>query len=695
MDVQMPDGTIIQGVPDGITRDELQARFAKMTPATTMQKAEASIPMRVVKGLRDPIDAGAQFLAHVAPEGLTNALDYFPAKLRNSDSPLLQTIGERYFADPRAGAVDKEVAGAEQQYQQSRYAAGAEPPDWDVARFTGKVASPANATVARAIPVGQGLSLFGLGARGAAAGGVGGTLSTVTDPKAQENFWLTKGIQAGLGAGSGAVLTPLLGRIGEKVAGYIGRNLAPAATEAKSALRTDELIKQALDETGQSVDEIPQNFLAQLRGEVSSALKDGRQIDSAALMRKKDFQALDVPATLGQITRDASQFAKERNLRAAPGVGEPLLTTFQEQNRRLTNRLANYGGDAANEAYPAGLQLSDVLKGIDEGMRKRVSAAYTSARESAGRDMDVPLQGLAQDLETITRDFGNANVPGAVRNRLAEYGILGGQQTKTFTINDAEEVLQQINKLYDPAKKAEAGALDALRAALKKSILSADDAGGVFAEPRNLAAQRFQGHELVPALKAAAEGTANPDTFVRNYVVRGRTDQVQTLARLLKNENPEAFQEARNQIGATLYRAAFGENMTGDKLFRPELYSKALREIGTDKLRAFYSPAELEQIQRIGRVGAYINSQPAAAPVLGNPNMVWAAPLIQRIPGLRWAPALYNAAVRPVADQKAVRAAVEAAVPEQTPQLPPEQVRMLSQILSLGAVGAGGAAAIR
>ena len=85
-------------------RMEEEAESPKV-PATLSQKVQAGVPMRIVQGLRDPIDAGAQVLANASPNWLTSALDYLPAKMRNSDSPLLQTIGDRFFADPRGATA--------------------------------------------------------------------------------------------------------------------------------------------------------------------------------------------------------------------------------------------------------------------------------------------------------------------------------------------------------------------------------------------------------------------------------------------------------------------------------------------------------------------------------------------------------------------------------------------------------------
>jgi hypothetical protein len=45
-----------------------------------------------------------------------------------------------------------------------------------------------------------------------------------------------------------------------------------------------------------------------------------------------------------------------------------------------------------------------------------VSIAYDAFRNATGRELNVPLQGLAQDYARLVDDFGDA-IPSAVRNK--------------------------------------------------------------------------------------------------------------------------------------------------------------------------------------------------------------------------------------------------------------------------------------
>lgn len=685
-------------LPPGFQLDtstpNLPAGFQLENAPTFDQKVQASGPMRFVQGMRDSIDAGAQMLAHAVPDSVTNALDYIPAKLRNSDSPLISTFAEHFLADPRAGAVDSRMADTERQYQAARQANGQT--GADVARFAGNLASPTNAALAAVTPAAAVTTIPRMAATGGALGLGGGLLTPVLDPAEQANFGTTKAVQGAVGLGTGAVLTPVVGKVLQAAAPYVGRvidNLT-GKTEtnlARASLETDSILRQALADVGQTIDDIPKQQYDALRQQVNNALRGGKKLDAAALLRKQDFQELGLPSTLGQITRDPMQFARERNLRGVAGVGDPIMQRFDAQNQSLQQILGGYA-NGASERVTAGERLSQALKGVDDSMRGKVSSLYGAARESAGKDLEVPLQGLAQDASQVLEDFAD-KVPAAIKNKLDSYGILkGGNQTKVFTFDEANKLLQSIND-HVGIDKATNTALSRLRDSVKNAMLESGSEDA-FAPARAAASMRFKLQDAVPALKAAADGSVAPDAFVRKFVIGGNAAEVKGLARVLQQTSPEAYQEARAQLGAQIQRAAFGENQAGDKLLAPERLSKALRDIGTEKLSAFFSPTEITQMQRVGRVGAYINSSPGAAAVNSSNTAATALNLAaNQVPGVSAKVNIVKALAMPILNARAVSRAVASEVPQETAKASPELIRrsQLAAALS-GLIGSGAVA---
>lgn len=621
---------------------------------TTADKIAAFAPVRFAVGAAKPILGVAQIAA--------NALPF--------DAP------KGYVNDTLATLDEMTERGSK-----TRWGTGGE-----VADFAGQVLSPVNAGIAKALPIaGTAASMAG---KGAAIGAVGAATNPVMNRNSQGNYWETKAADTAIGALTGGALSPVLGKLGEAIVRRLPKG---EAGMARASLQTDQILREALAEIGQKIDDIPKAQYQQIRQQVNDALKSGKQLDAAAILRKADFDAVGMPSLAGQITRDATQFAKERNLRGVAGVGEPLQNVFDAQNKGLQSGIAKYS-EGASDAVTAGERMAIALRKTDESLRGKVSSAYKAARESTGKDLEVPLQGLAQDAANVINDFAE-KVPGGVRNKLAEYGIFGGKQTKVFTFEEADKLIKNINDHVgaDPATNK---ALSALRDAVKRAMMDApaDDA---YAAARNLASQRFKLHELVPALKAASEDSVAADAFVRKYITAAPTKDVRMMAELLRKTSPDALNEARTQIGQNLQRAAFGENVAGDKIFAPERFAKALREIGDKKLEAFFTPAEVAQMKQFSRVGAYINSSPAAAPVSSSNSNIssMVANYGTKLPGVGPVVSVGKAVAGPISNQRTVSNALASKIPVKDAPLSPEQIRYLSRILGTAAVGGGVAVA--
>ena len=700
MDVRLPDGTVIKDVPDGTTKADLVTKLqrngiavpsewlsaAAPTPApaapvapTLKQQVQSSFAGRTVQGMRDPVDAAAQLL----PRGL---------EMLSSGGGLFPNKVSGFFGD-EAKRVDAMNSGNEAEYQSARQAttpqtlsglvSGQKPePGFDGARLLGNVFSPANAAIAARVPAAT--SLLGRVATGATVGALGGGLTPVdmTDP--DKSFAAAKLTQTGLGAITGGVMTPILGKIGDAAAKWWqGRASSVAATPAD----VERIARSALNDSGQKWENLEPAIQEQMRLSAREALVSApKGADKAALVRQQDFTKEGMQGTLGQITRDASQYAKERNLRTLPGTGDPLLQRFEQQGQQLQNKVGLLA-EGAQEPYRAGEGLLSALKTKDESLRTGVSAAYKAARDTAGKDSEVPMQGLAQDVAEIFDRYRTA-VPSGIRGQFAKYGLDPSEvvnQRKMFTVEEADKLLKEINKQggNDQAVKS---ALGELRDAVKKSVTQDAGVEDVFSPARKAAAQRFGLLDAVPALKAASEGSVAADDFVRKFVINGKTKDVQGMASILKDSSPESFQQARAQIGAELQKAAFGQNVSGDKAFSPERYAQALKGMGSDKLGAFFTDAEIEQMHRLSRIGAYMNSMPNASPVQTSNNWGAITALASKIPGVPASIGLLSGVKNSINNQSAVRDSLAAKVPS---QLTPEQVGLLSHWLS-GAGASGG-----
>lgn len=533
------------------------------------------LPALVGDGLNTVVNWGIDGVNHVAGTSIPHL---------GMPSQVIQRAEDKVFPIPRDG---------KERVVQDMAAAGfGLAPTTVAGKAMATAASPSTRAVGKMLTAVPGNQLVSAASGGAAAGGA-------REAGLGEGWQLAAGLAGGM-AGS------LGGAAAGSVASRARHAIAPPASNP-------HLAPAAVDSTAGSSPLPPSPAVQQeLTNTTAAMLANTPGADAASAARAADAKRLGMSLTLGQVTRDPALFAQEQNWRGLP-AGSPLLSKFNSQNAQLAKVLNSTVGQG-QEPYQGGKQIVNALASIDDSMSKQVSSAYKAAEQSSGAKVNVPLNGLAQDYADVLHDFGD-KVPTGVRNNFEALGLMSGTQNKVFGVDDAERLLKVINanRSADPATNA---ALTRLGSSVKNAVLGADDQGGVFAAPRQLAAQRFALHDNVPALADAAAGGIAPEDFTRKYLVNGDVDHVKALVQLLQKENPAALDTARSQVGGELQNAAFGMNMSGDKSFSPERYAKALRNIGgTEKLNALYGPEATDDLYTIGRVGSYIHTEPAFSPV--------------------------------------------------------------------------------
>lgn len=681
--IELPDGRVARfEVPEGTTPEQVTAfaekqfRSKPTAPVAAPSKGKGGVAGGMFMGaIRDPLDAGAQLLVR----GAEAVAGMIPDALGGETA--------RKFMASEREHVDGIVKGANAEYEGSRKMAGRD--GFDAARLTGNIVSPANLAVAsRVAPLAAAKTLPALAGRGAAQGAAVASLQPVLDT---DNFGTQKALQIGSGAVGGAVLTPVAAKAGEAIlqAGSRLTNPARSGTFTVEQIRQiDDYVAQALKSNGiKDLNEVPQAMIETLREQARSALRAGQKLDPASLARKADFDAVGIQPTVGQLTRDPMQYARERNLRGVEGAGEKLTQRFSEQDRLLNDRLGGFGAAQAPEADVAGNALIRALQAADEPKKAAVTQAYQAARDATGRYANVDVPGFSKsandaldsqmlgrflpaEVKGLLNDISSGNLPLNVNNLVQVDSVMSSAQRAARAKGDEAAALA-IGQVRDALNKAD------IESAAGAQAKTAFDAA------RDMARQRFASIENTPALKAALDGV-DPDKFVRKYVINGSTNEVNALAKML---DPEAQKVARGQIAEYLRSKAFGANVTGDKGFSQEAYNKALNDLGTNKLAALFAPDEIAQLKALGRVAGYIHSQPSGSAV-NNSNTAGAAMnllsslsgKIGSYPGLN----LLRDSVRQYSAEKFANNALTGQLPKQASDLPPEvKNRLLSLIAPL------------
>lgn len=481
------DGITINGIPDDMPADspELRQRVAAIRGQGGQAPASTTPPMQtpssgIAMGLRDPVDAGAQMLRRIVPEGVGNAVDQFGNWLADKGLPVTRSEGVK--------GVDNIVQGVNKGYDQQRQAgtrtmsdlvtSDRPDPGFDWGRLGGNLANPANyiggGMLKGAATLGQ------LAKAGAATGAVSGLMQPVTGNT--DNFFSEKLGQAALGAAGGAVGVPALSRGAEAVAKGV-QALGNRVRPVPSAQNVNISVNNTLAAGGMSAADAPPVILDSVRRQVDEAINAGARIDPAAVMRRAQFEAVgltgDAAPTLGQMTRDPMQFANEKNLsgvriRTPQGEGNPLADRFQTQNQRLGEVFNLAGANDATDRVTAGQTLIDALRASDVPVKQGVDDAYGAARAMTGGRAAELERGVFSQTANDALDQGmwGRFVPPEIRGLMND--ITDG--TTPFTVDSAVQIDGILSSAQRTAQRqgndAQASAIGVIRDSLHNTPMA-------------------------------------------------------------------------------------------------------------------------------------------------------------------------------------------------------------------------------
>jgi hypothetical protein len=214
MDVTLPNGVVIRGVPDNVTKEQIKQRaiaagLAKEEDFPSAPKAqEGAIQSGFLMGLKDPLTAGAQLL----PRGL---------EFVTSAGGMAPNVVSQFFGR-EAARVDEMAKAEEQAYQEARKARGEE--GFDIARLGGNVLNPAN--IAVGLRAGQAVGGVSKARQAVAGGAATGVLQPVVS---EDGFTEEKAGQAVGGAVGGA--------LGSAAATVIGKAANPLISKAEQTMK--------------------------------------------------------------------------------------------------------------------------------------------------------------------------------------------------------------------------------------------------------------------------------------------------------------------------------------------------------------------------------------------------------------------------------------------------------------------------
>lgn len=605
MNVRLPDGTIVENVPEGMTKTELMARVQKyQTPS--QRAGYGGQPDASMRGYNPPprnltssiahgaLDAGgglAQIVARAAEAmGLPPGSDYpLVASPEVVDENLRQERGrvDRALGRPNPSGLD--------------LARGAS---------SSMLVSPIMG------PVGTAPTMAGRALQAGRAGAIQGAAQPVTDAKSPLDFLGTKTLQAGTGAVFGGGAQPAL----EFGAQGISALANAVASRARGAVQdttenTAALVAaQILAQQGVKFNTLDQTVQKSLIKDVQEALKKYGGVNAAALGRQADFKALDIDPLQPWVTRDPVQWAKMKNLEPSD-AGQDLVRAGSDAQRKLMGRIEGLRGPNAGDAYQAGQAAERALARTHKLAKDKVSGLYDdfhrfapdvamdgtrlSSEAFKALDSERAMRFLSPTLKAEMDDLALGKLPATpavlyqlqkIANREARKGGNEGYAAGVVSrsIDDEMDRFASEFKVVGPEMEQAAKALQAARAAHKSLKMK---------------------EEAIPALRDVAEGNYAAEDFFKRYIIGG---DVKEVAAMWANVNDPAMkQAARSQMIDYLKKAAGGSD---DAPFRQGAFSQALDSPGMpQKIKILLGERGLEEVQRVQRASEAAIRTPAAA----------------------------------------------------------------------------------
>lgn len=583
MDVRLPDGTIVRGVPDSMSKADLTAKLAQN--GYDISKLEGGAPNPQLAGV-PVVGQGSANSAVGNPEPARPLVDRIKGAAETALSlatgATTGTIG--MLGGTAKGLVDSVRNGSFGTQEGVRGVEQAAAQGMEAGTYAPRTEAGQDYTQAVGGALAEAVPLMGLSAEIGAAGRAAGNVA-----------------QAARNTAPVAAIPASLTRI---------RAAAPAIAErVERTLRRNPDPAPAGQRTG---------------GSMGAA---GREV---AGLRRDAAESLPVPIDLteGQATRDHVQTQFERETAKLEG-GAKLRERYAEQNEKVLQNFDAWIDQSGAEAP----SLRAVGKTVDEALVKKASrdkaqirVEYQKADAAGELAAPVTLEGLVAHLNESAPDAATAPLLVTARGRAVQLGIAAedanGQLVATpTTLKNAERYRQAINRATDYE------ATNIRQSAIIKGeidVATENMGGDLYRSARRLRenyARQYENHDTIASLLSNKKGKAErkvafEDVF-QHAILKGSLDEVRHVRRVLQTGGPEGQQAWKELQGATVswIKERATQNVAtdtrGNPIASPAQINKAIRELDADgKLDFVFGKKGAEQMRDLNDLVKLIYTAP-------------------------------------------------------------------------------------
>lgn len=584
--VTAPDGKEYEVThPEGATQEEIIA-FAQ----------DQAKPKRPPVSQRGHLPESPPFMARLG-RGAEDVID----RLAQLTVAAGEKIGKypKGFGDVLAGHLNEE---------RDIYDLGRTGKGFDIARMGG---SAGMLSPLMLVPGGQGI--LGRAKMGALTGAAAGAMQY--DPS---NSLEGSVKNTAIGAGTGAVLSPVIGaatdKLGEGIRWLTGRIRGALAGKGAGRIAAEVPDLASLPEQAQ------RDLIAEAQAQIA---KTGT-LDAEQIARKANLIANGVTPTKSMVTRSPSDWTLERNLQKLSqspddqlsAVGQKLTDVYQANDKGLTATLQKIQQQLPKgSSETQGMTVMQSLDDLSRVSQKEVSKLYNQVRETVGDELASDARSLFSVIDDLKDSPAADQITQAATRRLTRLGMLDSQgnlTTKTLTVKEAEGLRQFINQQPNAFGKSQ------IIKAIDADVLSG--AGkDVFGGARQAASARFDMLDNPTVQKALgtygelAQGKT-AQNFIQSQVVNAPLQDVRSLiATISKGEAPEqALGAMRSGLMQHLESKAINPN-SGQ--FSGANLNKELTRIGSDKLNTVLGKEMADRVKSLARAGLDATYQPAYSAV--------------------------------------------------------------------------------
>lgn len=546
--------------PDGATKEQafsmLQAQLGQgspdSVPSVTSSQPKITTGEKILKGVRDPIDGGAQLLTNILPQGLVRAGN----RLNNFIADQTGLVGRL-----PEGGVDQQVREAEQAYQTRRASSGEE--GFDGYRTIGNIVSPVNVAAAAKLP-----QLATLGARIGLSAGAGAATGAL-NPVGTGDFAEEKAKQVAIGG--------LAGGAGPLIGNALSRIISPNNTRnANLQLLRSEGVRPTVGQT------LGGRFNA-LEEKATSIPVLGDAISNARLRAVEDFNNAAINRASGKVGVKVTGTGQDAVRQAGDAISDAYKTAinkvpvlqldnqFNSELAQLTNSASGLTSELGNKftrtlneivmrkVSPNGAIPGDAYKAIDSELGAIVSNYGKSALASE-KEFAEAVSGLQVALrEQMLR--GNPAVAAELRAADSAWANLIRVEAAAKSGKNAEGLFTpaQLNMAVQTADRSTRKRAVSRGTALMQDLGNAgqqvlgNKVPNSFTTDRALIAGAAAGAFSPAAAASVLAGSAaysKPGQKLLNALVGSRPASAQALGNRLKQFAPNAAPATQAELNS-------------------------------------------------------------------------------------------------------------------------------------------------